>query len=82
MQSDPVVVMDRIKKRGRPEESTISLEFLEGLNRLHEDWLIHRNTTTDAHIPSKKWVLKISYTYEDNLHVEWYTTIYFTNIYF
>ena len=54
MQSDPVVVMDRIKKRGRPEESTISLEFLEGLNRLHEDWLIHRNTTTDAPIPSKK----------------------------
>jgi len=60
LQSDPVVVMDRIKKRGRPEESTISLEFLEGLNRLHEDWLIHRNTTTDAPIPSKNAVFVIN----------------------
>ena len=52
LQADPVAVMDRIKKRGRPEERTITLEFLQGLNRLHEDWLIHRNTT--AKVPAKK----------------------------
>ena len=52
LQADPVVVLDRIKKRGRPEEASISLEFLQGLNRLHEDWLIHGNST--ARVPSKR----------------------------
>jgi deoxyadenosine/deoxycytidine kinase len=31
---------DRIKKRGRIEEESISLEYLEGLNKYHDDWLL------------------------------------------
>lgn len=52
LQTDPSVVMERIKKRGRKEEAHITMEFLEGLQRLHEDWLVHRNTSFP--IPSKK----------------------------
>jgi len=45
LKSEPSVVIDRIRKRGRPEEANMSMEFLESLNRLHEDWLVHRNTS-------------------------------------
>ena len=45
LRSEPSVVIDRIRKRGRPEEAHMGIEFLESLNRLHEDWLVHRNTS-------------------------------------
>ncbi len=45
--------MDRIRKRGRPEEKHLTMDFLEGLHRLHEDWLVHKNTTFK--LPSNKY---------------------------
>merc|ERR1712117_217909 len=45
LQSKPSVVIDRIRKRGRPEEAHMGIGFLESLNHLHEDWLVHRNTS-------------------------------------
>jgi len=68
LQADPVVVLDRIKKRGRPEEASISLEFLQGLNRLHEDWLIHGNST--ARVPSKSvYVINTNYPLVDMMKI-------------
>lgn len=39
---DPNIAYSRIKKRGRFEESSISLDYLTLLNNCHEDWLINK----------------------------------------
>ena len=52
LQTDPETAMQRVKKRNRSEESNISMDFLNGLHRLHEDWLIHGNSTAQAPVPS------------------------------
>ena len=56
LQVDPKLAYDRIKRRGRSEESGLQMVFLENLHRLHEDWLINRNTTTAAKIPANQYV--------------------------
>ncbi|CAD5124303.1 DgyrCDS12592 [Dimorphilus gyrociliatus] len=40
LQASPKVCYDRILKRDRSEENTISLSFIEKLHDLHEEWLI------------------------------------------
>eukprot|EP00095_Tigriopus_kingsejongensis_P003612 maker-scaffold49_size462716-snap-gene-1.18 protein:Tk03612 transcript:maker-scaffold49_size462716-snap-gene-1.18-mRNA-1 annotation:"thymidine kinase mitochondrial precursor" len=45
LQSNPEVVWERIKRRGRKEEANISKDFLWNIHRLHEDWLVHKNTS-------------------------------------
>lgn len=50
LQTDPSIAYQRVKSRGRSEENSISMEFLQGLHRLHEDWLIYGNST--APVPS------------------------------
>lgn len=42
LQTRPETVYERIKKRGRREEMSIPLSYLQSLNELHEDWLIRR----------------------------------------
>ena len=44
--------MERIKRRGRKEEKNLTMDFLRGIYKLHEDWLMHKNTTFP--LPSKK----------------------------
>jgi len=41
LRTTPEVVYNRMKARGRSEESTISLKYLTELHQLHENWLIH-----------------------------------------
>jgi deoxyadenosine/deoxycytidine kinase len=36
---DPEKCLERIKKRGREEESSISMDYLKNLHNNHEDWL-------------------------------------------
>jgi len=55
LQAKPEAVMERIKKRGRPEEANISMAFLDSIYRLHEDWLLHKNTTFP--LPSKRVIV-------------------------
>ena len=52
LQTDPETAYQRAVSRGRPEEATLQKEFLYGIHRLHEDWLIHGNTTTNAKVPA------------------------------
>ncbi|CAG0890129.1 unnamed protein product [Darwinula stevensoni] len=40
LRSSPETVLQRIEKRGRPEEEKISLEYLQSLHVLHEEWLM------------------------------------------
>lgn len=35
----PKKCMERMQKRGRKEESAVSLEYLKDIHELHEEWL-------------------------------------------
>ncbi|KAH9520529.1 deoxycytidine metabolic process [Dermatophagoides farinae] len=48
LRTDPDIVFERIKKRGRPEESKITLDYLRALHKLHEDWLVHKKFSLPA----------------------------------
>lgn len=39
LKTSPENCYQRIKSRGRPEESSITLDYLKSLHSLHEDWL-------------------------------------------
>lgn len=41
LQTTPEVVYERMKQRGRSEETSVSLDYLKQLHDLHENWLIH-----------------------------------------
>lgn len=41
LKTTPEVVYERMKVRGRSEETSVSLDYLKQLHNLHEDWLIH-----------------------------------------
>jgi deoxyadenosine/deoxycytidine kinase len=43
LKCDPVVSLERIKKRNRSEESNITLEYLEELNKYHDNWLLKKD---------------------------------------
>jgi deoxyadenosine/deoxycytidine kinase len=40
----PQTCLNRIQKRNRNEEKTITLEYLEKLHKYHDDWLLNNNT--------------------------------------
>lgn len=40
LRSTPEVVYERMKARGRPEESSVTLEYLQQLHASHERWLM------------------------------------------
>lgn len=61
LRADPNIVYERIKKRARPEESSLQIENIRVLHELHEDWLIKQKfplpapvITIDASIPLEK----------------------------
>ena len=41
LRASPEICYERIKKRGRVEEESISLEYLQGLDKYHNNWLIN-----------------------------------------
>jgi len=47
----PEVIYERIAKRNREEEQEIPLQYFQQMHRLHEDWLMHRNTTGSKNLP-------------------------------
>lgn len=42
LRTSPEVVYERILKRKRPEEKTVSFEHVKSLHKIHEDWLYHK----------------------------------------
>jgi len=47
LKTDPKICLQRIKKRNRPEEKSITLSYLESLHQKHEDWLIYKKNISD-----------------------------------
>lgn len=41
LRTDPEIVLKRIHRRARPEESKITFDYIISLHQLHEDWLIN-----------------------------------------
>jgi len=51
LKTDMETVGKRIKKRGRIEERNMDLGFVDAINRLHEDWLLHQNSSFPVPAP-------------------------------
>jgi len=51
LRTEPEVVFGRMNGRGREEEAGVPLEYLQNLHRLHEDWLVNRNSTMEQQLP-------------------------------
>jgi len=49
LRTTPEIARERLLSRGRGEEHLISLEYLQRLHDLHEEWLVHGNY--QAHVP-------------------------------
>jgi len=45
LRTSPEVAMSRVKSRSRQEEEAIPLEYYQRMHQLHEDWLIHKNSS-------------------------------------
>ena len=45
IKADPKTSLERIRKRNRPGEENITLEYLEKLHKAHNEWLRYENTT-------------------------------------
>ncbi len=47
LRASPEVCYERLKKRSRSEEESVSLSYLQEVHRKHEDWLIEKKDTLD-----------------------------------
>jgi len=63
MRTTVETVEKRIKKRGRPEERNIDMHFVDAINRLHEDWLLYRNSSFP--VPAPVFVMNATLGMED-----------------
>lgn len=48
LRTTPEVVYDRMKARGRSEENSVSLDYLQQLHDLYEGWLINGRKSRPA----------------------------------
>lgn len=48
LRTTPEIVFERMKQRGRSEETSVSLDYLKQLHGLHENWLIHKKARSPA----------------------------------
>jgi len=63
LKTDMETVEKRIKKRGRIEEQNMDMAFVDGVNRLHEDWLLYQNSSFP--VPAPVLVMNGSLSLED-----------------
>jgi len=46
-----------VKRRGRPEEADLKLDFIEKIHILHDEWLMGKGEGTKFHVPAPVLVL-------------------------
>lgn len=46
LRAKPEICLERIKTRNRPEEQSITLDYLKQLHDRHEEWLLSQNQTS------------------------------------
>jgi len=51
LRTNPEVARDRVMSRNREEELEIPSSFFQRMHQLHEDWLIHRNSSSKVTAP-------------------------------
>ncbi|KAJ3603704.1 hypothetical protein NHX12_028448 [Muraenolepis orangiensis] len=44
LRASPQTCLERVRRRGRAEESTLELNYLEKLHSQHDKWLVHKST--------------------------------------
>ena len=49
LRTAPETCYGRLQKRGRNEESSVSLDYLTSLHERHEDWLIEKKKSLKLH---------------------------------
>ncbi|XP_077571235.1 deoxyguanosine kinase, mitochondrial-like [Stigmatopora nigra] len=54
LKAPPEKCMERLERRGRPEEATVELDYLQKLHKQHQNWLVDK--TTEIHF---EWLTKI-----------------------
>ncbi|XP_077457298.1 deoxyguanosine kinase, mitochondrial isoform X2 [Stigmatopora argus] len=54
LKAPPEKCMERLERRGRPEEATVKLDYLQKLHQQHQKWLVDK--TTEIHFD---WLTKI-----------------------
>lgn len=53
LRTDPEVAYERIGQRGRSEENSIKLEYLQSVHKYHEDWLVHNPNKLPCPVSSR-----------------------------
>merc|ERR1712168_1476731 len=48
LRTSPEVAMSRVKSRNRSEEQAIPLSYYQMMHKLHDDWLIHQNSSMSS----------------------------------
>lgn len=66
LQSSPDVSFDRIKMRGRQEESSVPYSYLEQLHTKHQDWLIEKKGVAPYLVDTPVLVLNCDQDFENN----------------
>jgi len=77
LKTSPEVAISRVQSRSREEEAEIPSEFFYRMHQLHEDWLIHHNSS--AHVKSPKVLVinadedisTLTYKYENLAKMVW-----------
>ncbi|MBS1987853.1 deoxynucleoside kinase [Candidatus Dependentiae bacterium] len=70
LRTSPKVSHQRLTKRNRSEETSVTLEYLQSLHHKHENWLIHQNDTPVYVQKIPVLTLECDNEFETNLHLQ------------
>lgn len=70
LQADPSICYQRLCKRGRSEESPVSLSYLQQLHTKHEQWLLYKEGVADGIQQTPVLTLDCNEEFEDNEAVQ------------